>query len=124
MGKMVLNGKEYAGSGSEWHEYSTDEKIVGKWIDGKPLYEKTFVYDNVSKIESRQTYIAGLTNIKRLIRLEGTIHENSFFCVPYSNGAVSFGIIINANGDFETKGNDSWLNSDLTIVVRYTKTTD
>ena len=23
--------------------YSTDEQIVGRWIDGKPLYQKTFV---------------------------------------------------------------------------------
>ena len=25
----------------EYHKYSTDEHIVGEWIDGKPLYEKT-----------------------------------------------------------------------------------
>ena len=33
-------------NGSVWindnnlHDYSTEEKIVGKWIDGKPIYEK------------------------------------------------------------------------------------
>lgn len=26
--------------------YSTDEKIIGQWIDGKPLYQKTFVFDS------------------------------------------------------------------------------
>lgn len=35
-------------NGSVWinennlHEYSTEEKIVGEWIDGKTLYEKTY----------------------------------------------------------------------------------
>lgn len=47
-----------------------------------------------------------------------------FFDVPYSNGGTSFGIVIDGNGDFQTRGNDSWANSDLTIIVRYTKTTD
>ena len=26
----------------DYHEYSTDERIVGKWIDGRPVYEQTF----------------------------------------------------------------------------------
>ena len=25
--------------------YSTDEQIIGKWIDGKPLYRKTILYN-------------------------------------------------------------------------------
>ena len=29
----------------EQYTYSTEEKKVGKWIDGKELYRKTFVYD-------------------------------------------------------------------------------
>ena len=26
--------------------YSTDEKLIGVWIDGKPLYQKTYVINN------------------------------------------------------------------------------
>lgn len=44
-----------AGSGS-WTpqgvpavHYSTDEHIIGTWIDGKTLYEKTIVFDNPTK---------------------------------------------------------------------------
>lgn len=40
MGKIIHDGIIY--SGSEPHIYSTDEQIVGTWIDGKPVYEKTF----------------------------------------------------------------------------------
>ena len=46
---------DVAGSGS-WtpqgvptHHYSTDEQIVGTWIDGSTLYEKTLVFDNPTK---------------------------------------------------------------------------
>ena len=28
---------------SGYHRYSTDEKVVGEWIDGSPVYEKTFI---------------------------------------------------------------------------------
>lgn len=28
-------------SSSDYHVYSTNEKVVGRWIDGKPIYEKT-----------------------------------------------------------------------------------
>lgn len=28
--------------GTYAHHYSTSEKVIGTWIDGKPLYEKTF----------------------------------------------------------------------------------
>ena len=30
------------------HVYSTDEKVVGKWIDGRNVYEKTWTIDNVT----------------------------------------------------------------------------
>lgn len=30
--------------------YSTDEKIVGRWIDGKPIYQKVFVSSNAFAI--------------------------------------------------------------------------
>ena len=29
---------------SQQHEYSTEEKVVGKWIDGKPIYEKVIPF--------------------------------------------------------------------------------
>lgn len=30
------------------HVYSTDEKVVGKWIDGRSIYEKTWQIENVT----------------------------------------------------------------------------
>lgn len=47
--KIVIDGKEAevvggangGGSGSE-NVYSTEETVIGAWIDGKPLYRKVF----------------------------------------------------------------------------------
>lgn len=30
-------------NGGDYHVYSTDERVVGKWVDGKPIYEKTII---------------------------------------------------------------------------------
>ena len=32
------------------HKYSTEEHIVGEWIDGKPVYEKTFSVEITSNL--------------------------------------------------------------------------
>ena len=31
--------------------YSTDERVVGEWIDGKPLYQRTFVRNDIRSRE-------------------------------------------------------------------------
>lgn len=36
-----------SGSGSSTHKYSTEEKVIGEWIDGKPVYEKTFNFTGI-----------------------------------------------------------------------------
>lgn len=44
MGKFILNGKTYTGNSADGFPpliYSDDEREIGVWRDGKPLYEKT-----------------------------------------------------------------------------------
>lgn len=52
--KPYLNYQFYdmSGQGVEANNFSTDEKVIGTWIDGKPLYQKTFewTYANGSLI--------------------------------------------------------------------------
>lgn len=44
--KAVIGNQVSSGGGSSaLHVYSTEEKVVGTWIDGKPIYEKTVVYE-------------------------------------------------------------------------------
>ena len=39
---LYIDGRRTVGNGSSMHNYSTSEQIVGTWIDGKTLYEKTY----------------------------------------------------------------------------------
>lgn len=64
MGRIMKNGICYT-EVDAMHNYSTDEQIVGTWIDGKTLYEKTVI------IQSPQTgyheYQHGISNIDKVI---------------------------------------------------------
>ena len=45
--------------------YSTDERVVGRWIDGKPIYQKTIDYDSTVSVGTteKQTELADLTSL-------------------------------------------------------------
>lgn len=42
MGLLMLNGHAYAGFTEPAEIYSTEEREIGVWTDGKPLYQKTW----------------------------------------------------------------------------------
>lgn len=52
--------------------YSTEERVVGRWTDGKPIYQKTYITDNVTN--SYQIDVSSL-NIDKLIDKSGTFRR-------------------------------------------------
>ena len=69
----VTNGS--GGGGSDTHEYSTTEKVVGKWIDGSDVYEKTLYYAGGVNGGSC-SFAHNISNFGRLISIEGSAHDN------------------------------------------------
>lgn len=109
--------------------YSTDEQIVGRWIDGKPLYQKTLSFTNLTgAINDVPT---GITNVEKVCYMEGICLQNntngSYRALPYaipSTYTDSIGFVFNKNDatiEFRLGGNTY---SELYITIRYTKTTD
>lgn len=43
-------------------DYSTDEKVVGTWIDGKPLYQRTVKITNLSQISTTRGWYSVYTD--------------------------------------------------------------
>ena len=66
-------GDVISASGETAHHYSTEEQIVGTWIDGKPLYEITYTFE--ATIIQGNTWtsvpIVMPENIDKCIRCEG-----------------------------------------------------
>ena len=129
MGKMILNGKEYAGSGSEWHEYSTDEKIVGKWIDGKPIYEKVINighnYDSASGDVRPLNYSITDLHIDTVIKYFGwrvTLKR----CLPYVTHLVRWSdyLFVASDAIQLRTGVELGYSDDSYVAIQYTKTTD
>lgn len=106
------------------NDYSTTEKIVGTWIDGKPLYQKT-VNTGALPNNTQKTVSHGLTGTYRIISIEGiALNTTNGIYTPMvrSNGANNFAeaIVEGSNIRIETTFNGtSFTNSYVTL--KYTK---
>ena len=113
------------------NNYSTNEKIVGKWIDGKPIYQKTF-YSTVNKTNIKFNH--GISSLDRLIGVETNFKAtNSSTIWQMAGGSFMTGT--------PTGFSDAWNvyitntqvcidassagpgTGDMYITLRYTKTT-
>lgn len=108
--------------------YSLEEQVIGRWIDGKPLYRKTFINLTPTKVNANIVDVAYLnidTCVKTYGILDNTIniplHVSSWgygiFCYRLEGqpDAIRF-IPINAPSEH--------LNKTLSVTIEYTKTTD
>lgn len=115
------------GQGGLAHHYSTNETVVGTWIDGSTLYEKTIAYTPSGTISSNTT-IANIPNAEVMRVTEATAYnpsDNRGYTLPdvranggtkitYDDGDVILEII-----------SDSWSSSwTFYVTIQYTKTTD
>ena len=100
--------------------YSTNETVIGTWINGKPLYRKVVVIDNPS---NGTTF--SIDNIDEPINViwKQAHPTGVFFSYNYDGSSMSIisfnstskNFIIQMRGGFEGK---------IVIIVEYTKTTD
>ena len=58
---------------SEGSNYSTDEQVVGTWVDGKPIYQKTIFFNPVMYVSSTawSATTEDVSNIENIISGEG-----------------------------------------------------
>ena len=124
-------GKFLSGAGT-WedagglHVFSTNEQIIGTWIDGRPVYEKTF---NIGTLSANNTnVIHNITNFERILSATGSgcmynfgdtvplfqyISSSMFSSI---SGANSTGFILYVSNDILT-----YYKYDVTMTVRYLK---
>ena len=116
---------------TEPESYSTEEQVIGQWIDGKPLYRKTFIIGppsngNWNILDSNTIFeTANLVKATGKRSIDGPI--NLLRDLPYFNTTNDYcGLDVGAfNNQLEIftrvpSGNID----DLTVTVEYTKTTD
>lgn len=114
------------------HDYSTTEQKVGTWIDGKTLYEKTFIITNIP--DGNLVYFAhGITNIDGIYSITGVCHaklsidpSNAYTPLPriQDNSTIAnLGVDVNST-NIVLKGRGSNFKEvyeTVYVTLRYTK---
>ena len=135
-----IKGKD----GENFSIYSTNEQVVGKWINGKPIYRKCFknvAFSNLT-VESGRCMMStkiDIDNIDKIISIHGETHTaigtgydlTSIFpsvniAYDHSVQFCSYVIITNSNYMIYIAGNNGFIQGNCYIdyIVEYTKTTD
>ena len=112
--------------------YSTEEKEIGCWTDGKPLYQKTKVVPiNLTNTTYEEALTSFASDIEVLVKLEGTFYSNgSVMSIPRiflgSTATQNYGYSLNiSNANIVLAvGSDTTLNGIFAYTCQYTKTTD
>lgn len=118
-------------AGSTYHKYSTSEKIVGEWIDGKLLYERTYTFT----APSSNTFTRVDLGIPMSEIDEAWIDPQNTFATNNNMNATStfydgspkadqFGCYLNflqTNLSFDYRVGSDLYSSDIVLTIRYTK---
>jgi hypothetical protein len=105
------------------NDYSTDEKVVGTWIDGSTLYQK-IVECGALPANGTKNVAHGITNLAYVVKMEGTaVRTSGTFAVHSMNmndnsmrintKIVGENVVVQTGGDFTSfTGN---------VTIQYTK---
>ncbi len=129
MAKAIINGQTIFGNvhlgqgGSNMHDYSTDEQIVGTWIDGSTIYEKTIYCDAFPNNTTKD--LSTPSDINLLLDAEGFARAMNlvgyFRTLPFvGGGSNDIRVDLNA-GTLRITTYGNWSSYDGYITIRYTK---
>lgn len=109
--------------------YSTNEKVVGTWIDSKPIYQKTINFGALSN-KSSKSVAHGVENLDIVVEIVGIryfTNSYEFQSIDYSHDKYTMYQV----GCNVTRSTITLTNRDIDlaeqvayITIRYTKTTD
>ena len=110
--------------------YSTEEQVIGKWINGKPLYQKSITLDKSQLVSGNHDYLHNISNIDIITSVEGLVLRASGTTdsIPWQSSNESWRTCIN---DRTRSYIGLYLGETLianctsiVLTLEYTKTTD
>ena len=127
-GDIYVNGEPYGNSDSGGNNgnddifvYSTEETIIGTWIDGKPIYRKVTVLDP-EFIKGDNHYSTGISNIDVVV--DSTLHfkYNSKWYITWD--ALYNREYIDNGARYMISSTSPLSLQYMFLITEYTKTTD
>lgn len=108
-------------------DYSTDEQMIGHWIDGKPIYQKTFSI-KAPTVTTPGTMATKSTphNIANLgTRVKCIMHDSAAAQIFGNSNSISYLTVYADAANLNVRTNSTvWSNADIAVTLQYTKTTD
>ena len=122
----VINVTDVTGGGENEFQpiiYSEEEREIGVWVDGKPLYEKTLVTNTPTAVSNNAWAVIPWenepANIDKLVNVELTgVTPNVWYQVRFSYENSHICCAAETSSNFPESSVDTY------VVARYTKTTD
>ena len=105
--------------------YSIEEQVIGKWIDGKPIYRKVFTGSTGNTLMGKVI----TKNVDTLIDAKGELETTTgvkFFITssPITTAITQACRIVNVNNDIRLDMTSEFLNKPYKVILEYTKITD
>lgn len=105
------------------HQYSTEEKVVGTWIDGRPIYEN-FFYGTIGNSSTESTNLV-VSNVSTLVNANGYATQSGVdFVIPQATTNECLRFIRDSNNVNLLVRGSFFTNASYTAILQYTKTTD
>ena len=122
--KTKLSGHETRLSTIEDRQvYSTDEKVIGTWLDGKPLYRK--VYSGKALYKGNRVDDFPTSTISTMVKMELCLYGQNPWTAQYYNSSSSYGRVQVADNEIQLYIGDTPAKPCYYVVIlEYTKTTD
>lgn len=127
---LLTKAKEQGKLGGE-EIYSEDEIVIGKWIDGKPLYRKTYITDAITLYNGGQVKNTDLGDFLKdldvMTKIHGTINREDGWQIEINSYQYTSGFRYVAYNKsthmMYTAGMENVI-ANVYIHFEYTKTTD
>ena len=107
--------------------YSTDEQVVGTWIDGKPIYQKTIDFGALPN-NTTKSVNHNIQNIDYVVNLFGAAYRSSDGMVNtlpcYNHNVYGAELASNSTSIMVTTFADRSAFSESYVTIQYTKSTD
>lgn len=120
-------------------EYSTGEKVVGTWVDGKPIFQKTIETTTptcTSQGTQAEKYVEIGEEVERFISVEGFFRIPNTADMPLNsvfkaNSTITYSLVRgnpniatnNPNTIYISVSNTNWSDRTCYVTFQYTKTT-
>ena len=123
--KDAFEATNFSPLATVYHKYSTDEQVIGEWIDGSKIYQKTITGTTPSTAQSEGHFNTNVTNGSHARVVNGFFESSAGYGVPCNYYAASnnYGFTRVTSDATKITMNTTLTSRPFYVTIQYTKTT-